>query len=321
MKRAWFVPLLAIGLLFSFSALSCAPRDSQKAVALAQGGGKKTLVATYAILGSVVSELAGDDFTVKSLIPNGLDVHEWEPSAKDIEALDSADLIIENGLGLEGGMGKALAQAREAGRKFFTASDYIAVRHVGPGEGIPSGDPDQAIGAEDPHLWTDPSAMKATVAALAAELQKDFGASLPDKGVALAARATDLEGRLDELDAEIRAEVASLPPDKRKLVTGHESLGYFAQRYGFTLVGALIPSLSTEAEGSASGLAALKGLIAKNKVGVIFTELGTPAATVEALAKEAKVKAVSLSTHALPSDGSYFSFERKLASDIVGSLR
>jgi len=62
------------------------------------------------------------------------------------------DLIVENGLGLEGGMEKTLEQARAAGVKFFTASDYIIVRHVGQGEGLPSGDPDQAVGAEDPHL-------------------------------------------------------------------------------------------------------------------------------------------------------------------------
>ncbi|HTX73509.1 MAG TPA: metal ABC transporter substrate-binding protein, partial [Rectinemataceae bacterium] len=109
-------------------------------------------MVTYAILGSVVGELAGADFRVTSLIPNGLDVHEWEPSAKDIETLDSADLVVENGLGLEGGMEKALAQARAVGRRFFTASDHITVRHVGEGEGIPSGDPDQAVGAADPHL-------------------------------------------------------------------------------------------------------------------------------------------------------------------------
>ncbi|HTX73266.1 MAG TPA: metal ABC transporter substrate-binding protein, partial [Rectinemataceae bacterium] len=272
-------------------------------------------------LGSVVGELAGGDFRVTSLIPNGLDVHEWEPSAKDIETLDSADLVVENGLGLEGGMEKALAQARASGRRFFTASDHITVRHVGEGEGIPSGDPDQAVGAADPHLWTDPRTMKAVVSALAEELQRDFGSALPDKGAGLAARAADLERRLDDLDAAVAAQVASLPAEKRKLVTGHESLGYFAQRYGFTLVGALIPSLSTEAESSASDLAKLKGLIAASHVSVIFTELGTPPATVHALATEAHVRSVELSTHALPPDGSYFSFERGLAANIVDNLR
>jgi len=74
--------------------------------------GRRTIITTYAVLGAAVKDLAGDAFTVTSAIPNGLDVHEWEPSAKDIEALTKADLIVENGLGLEGGMGKALDQAR-----------------------------------------------------------------------------------------------------------------------------------------------------------------------------------------------------------------
>ncbi len=110
---------------------------------------QKTIVVTYSILGSVVKDLVGDKANVIVSMPNGQDPHEWEPSAKDIETLTKADLIIQNGLGLEGGMEKALAQAKEAGVKFFTASDHITVRHVGTGEGIPSGDPDQAVGAED----------------------------------------------------------------------------------------------------------------------------------------------------------------------------
>jgi len=277
-------------------------------------GGKRTIVATYAILGAVVKDLAGGTFNVTSAIPNGLDVHEWEPSAKDIEALTHADLVVENGLGLEGGMGKALDQARRAGVAVFTASDHITVRRVGAGEGIPGDDPDQQLGAEDPHLWTDPLAVKAVVDALAADLKQRFGTDL-------SARAADLDRRLDALDAEIKAKVGALPARRRKLVTGHESLGYFAQRYGFKLVGAVIPSLTTEAESSAAGLAALKTQIRANQVSVVFTELGTPQRTVDALAREARVKAVSLTTHSLPPDGSYFTFEHGLADTIVQALQ
>jgi zinc/manganese transport system substrate-binding protein len=274
----------------------------------------RTIVATYSVLASIVSELVGKTFTVTTAIPNGLDPHEWEPSAKDIEAIMKADLVVENGIGLEGGMDKTLAQARKAGVKFFTAADAITVRTVGPGEGIPSDDPDQAVGAEDPHLWMDPMAMKEVVSALASYLQKTFG-------VDLTARAKDLGARLDELDGEIRAEVAPLPTENRRLVTGHESMGYFAQRYGFKLVGAIVPSLSTHAEVSAGELAALKKLIQENRVKAVFTELGTPPAVAEALAREARVKVVSLTTHSLPPDGSYFTFMRDIARTITEGLR
>ncbi len=276
-------------------------------------GGKKTIVVTYSILGSVVKELVGDTFDVVVSIPDGLDPHEWEPSAKDIERINKATIVVENGLGLEEGMENALAQAHKAGVKIFTASDHVIVRTVGKGEGIPSGDPDQAIGAQDPHLWTDPETVKAVVDALADSIKADFG-------VDLSKRRADLDSRLVALDAEVADSVAKIPESKRKLVTGHESMGYFAQRYGFKLVGAVVPSLSSQAESSAGELAELKKLIAANGVTVIFTELSENPKVVQALSAEAKVEVVPLMTHALPKDGGYTEFVRGLASTITGAL-
>jgi zinc/manganese transport system substrate-binding protein len=277
-------------------------------------GPGKSIVVTYSILGSIVKELVGDKATVIVSIPNGLDPHEWEPSAKDIEAINKADLVIENGLGLESGMEKTLQRARNNGVKFFTASDYISVRHVGPGEGIPSGDPDQVIGAPDPHLWMDPIAVKSVVSGLASELMKDLNLDV-------SSQALDLESRLDSLDKEVADTVAAIPQEDRKLVTGHESMGYFAQRYGFKLVGVIIPSLSTQADVSAGDLAALKQAIEDNHVKAIFTELGTSSADAKAIGHETGVKVVELTTHSLPSDGSYFTFLTNIASVIANALK
>lgn len=274
---------------------------------------KPTIVVTYSILGAVVKDLVGDQANVVVSMPNGQDPHEWEPSARDIETLTHADMIVQNGLGLEGGMEKALALAEEAGVRVFTASDHITVRKVGAGEGIPSGDPDQAAGADDPHLWTDPLAMKQIVAALADTLKTDLALDV-------STRAADLETRLDQLNQSIIDNVNTLPQGERKLVTGHESLGYFADRYGFTLVGAIVPSLTTQAEISASELAALKTLISANDVKAIFTELGTPPAVAESIGKETGVKVVPVSTHILPEDGSYFTFMSELSDTIVSAL-
>ena len=300
--------ILVISLLAVTIVLSC-----QKSTR-AEAARKPTIIATYSVLGSLVKELAGDSFIVSSAIPNGLDPHEWEPSPRDIEALNAADLVVENGLGLEEGMEKVLQRRAKAGKKVFTASDHVTIRTVGEGEGIPSGDPDQAVGAQDPHLWTDPVSMKAVILALAAEIKASFG-------VDLGSRATDLAARLDALDAEIRTAVVGVRVDDRKLVTGHESMGYFAQRYGFKLVGAVVPSLSTAAEASAAEMTTLKRLIGANRVKVIFTEVGTPAGVSEAFARETEVKAVELVTHAMPEDGSYFTFVRDLARVIVNSLK
>jgi zinc/manganese transport system substrate-binding protein len=297
--------LASLAIVLILSALSCQPPAT---------GSKKSIVVTYSILGSVVKDLVGDKADVTVSIPNGLDPHEWEPSAKDIEAINKADLVVENGLDLEEGMLKTLEAAKSSGVKFFTASDYITVRHVGPGEGIPSGDPDQAIGAADPHLWMDPITMKTVVGALATALSEDLNLDVTSQ-------AQSLESQLDSLNTDVVNIVSAIPEADRKLVTGHESMGYFAQRYGFKLVGVIIPSLSSQAGVSAADLAVLKKAIEDNQVKAIFTELGTSPAVAKAIGDETGVKVVELTSHALPADGSYFTFMRDLATVIADALK
>ncbi len=307
MKNRLFITIIALMIMaLVLSACASTPSTSDN--------GKKTIVVTYSILGSVVKELVGDQANVVVSMPDGQDPHEWEPSAKDIEILTHADMIVQNGLGLEGGMEKALGQAREAGVKFFTASDHITIRVVGKGEGIPSGDPDQAVGAQDPHLWTDPLTMKTVVVALASQLKSDLGLDVSTK-------AADLESRLDALNDELTTQVNTVPDSQRKLVTGHESLGYFAQRYNLKLIGAIVPSLSTESEASAADMSALAQVIKENSVKAVFTELGTPANVAETIGKETGAKVVEITTHSLPADGSYFTFLRNLMTVIVTNLQ
>ncbi|MEA5078135.1 MAG: metal ABC transporter substrate-binding protein [Anaerolineaceae bacterium] len=307
MKKGLLITIIAVMIsALALSACTATPAATETS--------KKTIVVTYSILGSVVKELVGDQANVVVSMPDGQDPHEWEPSAKDIETLTHADMIVQNGLGLEGGMEKALAQAQEAGVKFFTASDHITIRTVGEGEGIPTGDPDQAIGAQDPHLWTDPLTMKAVVAALADQLKTDLGLDV-------SANASTLEAKLDAVNDELTAQANSLPEAQRKLVTGHESLGYFAQRYNFKLIGAIVPSLSTESEASAADMAALAKVIQENQTKAVFTELGTPANVAETIGKETGAKVVEITTHSLPSDGSYFTFLRNLMTVIVTNLQ
>ena len=294
--------LAAAALALAGCASSASPSD-----------GKRSIVITYSVMGAVVKELVGDAANVTVLMPNGADPHQWAPSARDIEALVHADLLVENGLNLEGGMGSAFGQAESAGVHRFIASDHITVRKVGSGEGIPGGDADQAAGASDPHLWMDPLTMRDVVAGLATQIRSDLG-------IDVSARALDLEKRLGDLSTELAATLAVVPQAQRKLVTGHESLGYFAERYGFTLIGAIVPSLSDQAETSSADLAALESKIRASGVKAIFTELGTSAATADAVGRDTGSKVVELSTHVLPSDGSYFSFMRAIASAVATNL-
>ena len=305
----WFkkAPIVIAFLIMAAAMLGCQPAAST-------GIPKKSIVVTYSIMGSLVKNLVGDKATVLVSVPNGLDPHEWEPSAKDIETINKADLVVRNGLGLEGGLERALDSARNSGVRMFIAADYITVRYVSSGEGIPSDDPDQAVGAADPHLWMDPLALKDVVGGLAEKLKTAFNLDVDS-------RAASLENELIEINKQVAGMIDTIPPENRKLVTGHESMGYFAQRYGLKLVGVIIPSLSTQAVVSANDLAVLKKAILDNRVKAIFTELGTSPSVAKAIGDETGVEVVQLSTHTLPEDGSYFSFMKNLAAAISGALK
>jgi len=305
LRSAAYIILILFAMMSPVSMSSCQKPDTNA---------KPSVVVTYSILGSVVQGLVGDKADVIVSIPNGLDPHEWAPSAKAIEAINKADLVIRNGLGLEEGMEQSLAAAEKAGVRIFTVSDHVDIRHVGQGEGIPSGDPDQSVGASDPHLWTDPLTIKVAVDALVPVLKKELGIDVAD-------RASVLETRLDGLDGQIRDAVSIIHAEDRRLVTGHESMGYFARRYNFTLTGVIIPSLSSQAGVSASDLAELKKTIQDNSVKAIFTELGTAPAVARAIGDETGVKVVELSTHTLPADGSYFTYLKDMAGTIADSLK
>ena len=139
-------------------------------------------------------------------------------------------------------------------------------------------------------------------------------------GLDLASERARLEEDLVSLDISIRTKVAALPPARRQLVTGHESLGYFADRYGFTLVGAVVPSSSTQAEASAAQLAELKHKVQQVGAKVVFTEVGTPHDVAEAVARETGAVLVELPSHNLTGNGSYERFLTELADTIVQAL-
>jgi zinc/manganese transport system substrate-binding protein len=275
---------------------------------------KPSIVVTYSILGSVVKELVNGNADVIVTIPNGLDLHEWEPSARDIENINKASLVVRNGLGLEAGMERHLKAAEESGIKIFTASDHIAVRHVTAEEGTPDDEHGHHAGAPDPHFWTDPVTMKAVVEALVPVLKDELGIDAAD-------RARDIINRLDDLDRQIADAISAITPEHRKIVTGHESMGYFAQRYGFKLIGVIIPGLSSQASVSAADLSKLKKAILGNEVKIIFTELGTSPAIAKAIGNETGVIAVELNTHTLPADGSYYTFLKDMADTVANGLK
>jgi zinc/manganese transport system substrate-binding protein len=276
------------------------------------GAGEPTVAVTTPLLGAIVREVVGDAAEVDVLMPNGADPHDFAPSARDVEELTHADLVVENGLGLEQGLEEALDEARRAGVPIFTATDHVRLRHPGEGEELEE-DGEHGHGLEDPHIWMDPLTMRDVVTALAPAAGKAVGADL-------APAAAREERRLVALTREIRHDLAVIPAGRRRLVTGHDSMGYFADRFGFSLVGSIIPSFSSQAEVSAGELAGLKRRVEGLGVPAVFTELGTPRNVAEALGGELGIRVIEVPSHTLPDDGSYASFMRTVANAVLEGL-
>ena len=306
MQRAAVAALVCIPLL---GAAACGDDEGADA--------RPAVVVTTPMLGSVVQDLVRDQADVEVLMPNGVDPHDYQPSAKDVEAIAKADLVIENGLDLEEGLEDALGSARDDGIPFVTATDHVALRAVSEEEEHREGEEEEEEeehhSGEDPHIWMDPLAMRDVALALAAVLESDLGLDV-------SARADELGDHLDALDAEVRETLAAIPRDRRALVTGHESMGYFADRYGFEIVGAIIPSLSSQAQVSAASLSTLRDQVRAARVPAIFNEIGTPDGVAEAIADETGARVVEIATHTLPEDGSYPTFIREAAAAVADGL-
>ena len=279
------------------------------------GTGRPSVVVSTPILGALVTEIVGDSAEVTVLMPNGVDPHGWEASPKEIEALSSADVVVINGLHLEESLDEAIDAARDGGVRIFEAADHVDVIEHAEDESGESHSEDESEHEHadgDPHIWTDAAAM--------ADVALALGDEFAEAGIDVGDQASVVYERLLTLDNDLSKSVEAVEASERKLVTGHESLAYLARRYGFELVGAVIPGLSSESEVSAGELAELKEVIVAEKVGVIFSEAGTPDQVVEAIADETGADVVVLDTHLLPEDGTYDTFMTELVSAIVSAL-
>ena len=272
---------------------ACSSGESAKT----KGTNKPSIVVTYSVLGDIVEQLVGDLATVIVVIPDGQDPHEFQPSAKDVETLNNASIVVSNGLDFEEGLLDPLATAVSAGIPEFRLGDNVATRVLD--------------GGADPHLWLSPAKFLEAIPALTAAIEMATGLDLADQSVAITSQLT-------EIDAQVASILSGITC---KLVSGHDEMGYFADRYGCTVIGAIIPSFSTTSEASAGELAKLKDQIAQHNVKAIFTGLGTPQEVANQLAKETGVKAVSLSTHYLNGATNYREFILHLAQQIADALQ
>jgi zinc/manganese transport system substrate-binding protein len=272
------------------------------------------IAVTYSVIGDIVSQLVGDRANVKVVVPDGQDPHEFQPSAKDIEIINNAALVVSNGLEFEEGLEEVLESITDSGGNIFMVGEHITVRKIEDGGehgGEVGNDHGDKHAGGDPHLWLSPATMLEMLPALTSALSEATGADL-------SAEATILTKKLQDLDQEIESIINSL--GECNLVSGHDELGYFADQYGCKVIGAIIPSFTTTSEATAGELADLKKLIQQYKVPAIFTGLGTSQDVADQLAGELGVKAVTLSTHYLDGAANYQEFILKMVNQIAEAL-
>ncbi len=247
-----------------------------------------TVVATTGIWADVVGQLLCDGRAeVSQLIPDGSDPHGYEPSLADRAGLDRASLVVANGAGLEEGLTDTIESVAADGIPVITMSELIDV--------ITDED-----GTVNPHLWMDPVRVSGALAPLAGELESLLG--LPSGELARCLNET--RTRIAALHSELSTSAASVPADRRLLITDHDDLPYLADRYGFTIVGSLVPSSSSLAGVDPRHLEELATEARRRGARAVFIEVGESRTDAESLADRADLQVVELYIGSLGPEGS-----------------
>lgn len=255
-----------------------------------------SVVATTTIVGDVVANVAGDLAHLTVLVPPGSDPHRFDPSPAQARALADADLIFVNGLGLDSFALDLVTENQLTTAVVVVSEGVPSIKLEAAGDDHEGEEPgEHADGEEDPHVWMDPNRVIIWVENIAGALaQAD-----PANAAAYDENAATYIHSLIELDTWIRAEVEKIPAPDRLLVTDHDALGYFADEYGFTVVGFVVPGYSTLSQPSALEMAALIDSIRASGVPVIFVDPSFNPALAESVAADAGVEIRRLYTGSL----------------------
>ena len=259
------------------------------------------VVATYSILGDLVENVGGESVQLTTLVgPNG-DAHTFEPAPSDNAELAEADVVFENGLGFEPWLDD-LYESSGSEAERVTVTDDVETRPVareehGHGEGEPGG----GHGEVDPHAW---HAVNNTVV-MVESIRDALAEADPENAEAYERNAGEYISELEELDADVREQVDSIPEQNRILFTSHDTFGYFADRYGFGVDTALASASTETGDPSAGETAELVEEIEKSGVPAIFGENVSDPGVMEGISAEAGVElAPPLYTDALGDPGS-----------------
>ena len=297
---------LALALLAAACGPAGAPADGS-------GGAGLRVVATTTIVGDVVAAVGGGEIDLTVLLPVGADPHSLQPTPRDMAAVAEAGVLFVNGLGLERFL-EPLLESAGGNAAVVSVSEGIEVRRLEAGHGH------GARGDVDPHVWTDPG----NVAVWARNVAAALGELEPANAAAYRAAAAAYAAELAELDRWIAAQVARVPPERRKLVTDHNTLAYFAERYGFRQVGVVFPGFSALSEPSAGDLARLATAVREQGVAAVFVGTTVNPGLAERIAEDAGIAVVAVYTGSLSEAGgpadNYISLMRYNVTAIVNAL-
>lgn len=283
--------LIITGLVFLLAVVATAGAGCE-----APGGGQAgetkgrlRVVATTMHLQDFARQVGGERVEVTGILDADAEPHEYEPTPSDADALAGADLVISHGANLDGWLDDLLDQAgAEAPRVEAT-------------RGVPLLPTEEKGFPGDPHVWHDPELAKRMIANVAAGLAR----ADPPGRAAYRRNAQAYAARIDRMADEIREAFASVPPERRDLVTSHDAFGYFARAYGVEVVGSVLPTVTTESEPSAQHVRRLIEEIRARRVRAIFTEEAVEPRLERRIAEEAGARvSTSLYADALGPPGS-----------------
>ncbi len=288
-----------------------APLARPTIAAAALDGRPLRVVATTSLVGDAVARVGGESIALTTLMPPGQDPHSYQPAAADLAAAADADLIFVNGWNLEEGLLGDLDAAGSA--PLVPVSAGIAPQ---PSSSDPT--------AADPHVWQDVANVMQWVETVAATLSE----ADPANAATYAANAAVYRAELADLDRFVREQTATVPAERRVLVTNHDTLAYFAAAYDFRVLGSVLPGASTLAEATAANLAALAEAMAEAGVCSLFVETTAADQVARTLSEELdncdEVRVLSLYSDALGPPGSgaesYVGMMRANVTIIVDAL-
>ena len=233
--------------------------------------GTLRVVATTPVVADFARQVGGDAVQVVQILQPNSDPHAYEPRPSDVRHTADAQVVLESGFDLDHWMDDVVEQAG-ASPDVVDLTRRLPVKLEG----------DEEEGANDPHWWHDPQNAAAAVTEIAAAFER----ADPDRAATFDANAAAYRDRLQALQDQVRRCIAAVPADQRKLVTDHDALNYFAHRYDVDVVGAVIPSQSTQAQASAGEVADLVDTIREQGVKAVFPESSVNEKLARAIARQ-----------------------------------